>query len=331
MRRALALAERGWGQTAPNPMVGAVVVRDGEIVGEGAHLRYGEAHAEVHALREAGERARGATVYVTLEPCNHTGKTPPCTEALLAAGVLRVVFATSDPTPVAGGGARRLRDAGIVVESGVCEQEARELNAPFFFATHADRPWVTLKLAMSLDGALTDAHRASGFLTGASARAEVQRLRANHDAIAVGVGTALIDRPKLTARTTPPPRIPPRRIIFDRSRRWSEEGTTVPESDVPPFTVVTEPDLFMALRQLRADGVHSLLVEGGAGIAAALFNADLVDRLVIFQAPIVLGHGALAAFGDVRAVSLAEARRFPVVRRAEYDDDLMTVYALHAV
>ncbi|MFI5257510.1 MAG: bifunctional diaminohydroxyphosphoribosylaminopyrimidine deaminase/5-amino-6-(5-phosphoribosylamino)uracil reductase RibD, partial [Gemmatimonadales bacterium] len=165
MRRAHTLAERGWGQTAPNPMVGAVVVRDGAVVGVGWHTRYGDAHAEVEALRSAGDRARGATMFVTLEPCNHEGRTPPCTEAILAAGIRRVVVAVADPNPAAAGGADRLREGGVEVAIGLGEASARELNAPFFHALTSDRPFVQLKLALSLDGAMSDQTRRQGWLT----------------------------------------------------------------------------------------------------------------------------------------------------------------------
>jgi diaminohydroxyphosphoribosylaminopyrimidine deaminase/5-amino-6-(5-phosphoribosylamino)uracil reductase len=331
MHRALALAERGWGQTAPNPMVGAVVVLDNEIVGEGAHERFGAAHAEVNALRVAGERAQGATLYVTLEPCNHHGQTPPCTEAIIAAGVARVVMAVRDPNPEAAGGEARLRAAGISVDVGACEREARELNAPFFHALTADRPWVTLKLAVSVDGAIADAGRSPGFITNAQSRDEVQRMRANSDAIAVGVDTAIVDMPALTVRTTPPPRVAPLRVIFDRNGRFPTDRTPVQSPDAAPVLVLREADLGAALRQLHQRGVRSLLVEGGAGIAAAFLDADLVDRLVIFQAPVILGRGALYAFGGVSPVDVARAARFPVLRRQEFGDDLMTIYALHAV
>jgi diaminohydroxyphosphoribosylaminopyrimidine deaminase/5-amino-6-(5-phosphoribosylamino)uracil reductase len=184
MRRALDLAARGWGQTAPNPMVGAVVVRDGVVVGEGYHARYGGDHAEIAALRAAGGLARGATVYVSLEPCAHHGKTPPCADALIAAGVARVVAAADDPNAKAGGGADRLRAAGVDVDVGVEEDAARELNAPFFHAfASADRPWVIVKLALSVDGAIADARRSAGWLTGPEARREAHALRARHDAV----------------------------------------------------------------------------------------------------------------------------------------------------
>jgi diaminohydroxyphosphoribosylaminopyrimidine deaminase/5-amino-6-(5-phosphoribosylamino)uracil reductase len=333
MRHALALAERGWGQTAPNPMVGAVVVQgDTVVVGEGYHERFGEAHAEVNALRRAGDEARGATLYVTLEPCNHYGTTPPCTDAIIDAGIARVVIATTDPNPIAAGGLERLREVGIEVTSGVCEAEARELNAAFLYSFTSGRPWVTLKLAISIDGAIADAQRNPGWITNEASRAAVQRLRANVDAIAVGVGTVIADNPSLTARTTPPPRVAPLRVIFDRNRKLPEDRTVVRTIKDAPTLVVHEANLKTALRDLKEEqGIRSILVEGGAGMASELIRNDLVDRLIIFQAPIILGRGALNAFEGVPPVEVTRATRFPVVRRQEFGDDLMTIYALHAV
>lgn len=348
MRRALELARRGWGRTSPNPMVGAVVVRDGRVVGEGWHAAFGAPHAEPVALAAAGERARGATLYATLEPCTHHGKTPPCVEAILAAGVRRVVVAARDPNPVASGGLERLAAAGVETAWGVQERAARELNAPFFFAFGADRPWVTLKLALSLDGALTDAARSRAWLTGPAARAEVHRLRAGSDALAIGVGTALNDDPALTVRDVEPPRVPPVRVVFDRAARLPLDGVLArtardvpvvvlaeraPEERVAPLRargveVLVAPALPDALRALARRGVRSLFVEGGAGIAGALLGHDLVDRLIIFQAPVLLGAGALPAFGEAPAAMVERARRLAIVERRAFDDDLMTVYAL---
>lgn len=330
MRRALTLAERGWGQTAPNPMVGAVIVRDGEIVGEGWHETYGAAHAEVNALTRAGSAAEGATVYVTLEPCGHTGKTPPCTDALIAAKVARVVAATRDPGVDSGGGAEKLRDAGVEVELGVLEQEARELNAPFFHSFGFDRPWVTLKLALSIDGAIADSERGRAWLTNEDSRAEVHRIRANVDAIAVGATTFATDHPALTVRGPIQPRVEPVRVVFDPDGKLSAGRTSVLEESQGIFFVRVA-DLPASLRALRARGIRSLLVEGGASIASAFLDAELVDRLVIFQAPIVLGGGALAAFGSTSPRRAANVRRIPVLRRQSFGDDLMTIYALHAV
>jgi len=351
MRRALTLAKKGWGQTAPNPMVGAVVVKENVAVGEGYHSRYGEAHAEVEALRAAGDRARGATVYVSLEPCNHFGKTPPCVDALIAAGVSRVVAATRDPSPTAAGGAERLRAAGVDVTFDVEASAARELNAPFFHALASDRPWVTLKLALSIDGAIADARRGPAWLTGKKARREVHRLRAGSDAIAVGLGTVQADNPDLTVRDAPPPRVPPARVVFTRRGQLPlASGLARTATEVPTIVVAESVDLAHArrlmslgvevvaatsleegMRALRQRGVRSLLVEGGATISGALLGANLVDRLIIFQAPVLLGAGSLPGFENAPPMAAAGARRYPVVRRAELDDDLMTVYALHPI
>ena len=347
MRRALALAERGWGQTAPNPMVGAVVVRDGAVVGEGWHAHFGAPHAEIEALRAAGERARGATLYVSLEPCNHFGKTPPCTDAILAAGVHRVVAACADPSPVASGGADRLREAGVEVTLGVEEAAARELNAAFFHALSSDRPFVQLKLALSLDGALADHSRQPGWLTGELARREVHRMRAGSDAIAVGIGTALADDPELTVRHAPPPRVAPTRIVFDTSARlprtsrlaqtaaqlpvivvcWAPEpahAAALEHTGVTLLHAATSRDALVALRER---GVRTLLVEGGAALASAFLQEALVDRLIIFRAPLVLGSGALNAFGSLPPSRAGDAPRWRLLRTQRFEDDEMSVYA----
>ncbi|MEO8946143.1 MAG: bifunctional diaminohydroxyphosphoribosylaminopyrimidine deaminase/5-amino-6-(5-phosphoribosylamino)uracil reductase RibD [Gemmatimonadaceae bacterium] len=330
MRRALSLAERGWGQTAPNPMVGAVIVRDGEVVGEGWHEKYGEAHAETNAIASAGPAASGATMYVTLEPCIHTGKTPPCSNAVIAAGLSRVVIAARDPGVKSGGGAQVLGDAGISVQVGVLETEARELNAPFFHFFASDRPWVTLKLALSIDGAIADSEHGRAWLSNELSRAEVHRIRANVDAIAVGATTYATDHPALSVRGPVQPRVAPTKVVFDPDGRLSAGRTSVLE-EFNGVTFVRVADLAASLRALRARGIRSLLVEGGATLASALLDEELVDRLVIFQAPIVLGGGALAAFGATLPRRAANVRRLPVLRRQAFDDDLMTVYALHAV
>jgi diaminohydroxyphosphoribosylaminopyrimidine deaminase/5-amino-6-(5-phosphoribosylamino)uracil reductase len=241
MRRALELAEKGWGQTAPNPMVGAVVVRDDDVVGEGFHARYGEAHAEVNALRAAGDRARTATLYVSLEPCAHVGKTPPCTGAIIEAGIARVVAAIRDPSPIARGGVEALRAAGIEVDVGVERDAALETNASFFNAHASDRPWVVLKLAMSADGAIADLTGMHRWITGPEARVEVHRMRANADAVAVGVGTVLADDPSLTVRDAAPPRVAPRRVVFDSRLRTPVAATVV-------RTAAEAPTMFVASR-----------------------------------------------------------------------------------
>ena len=328
-------------------MVGAVVVRDGEIVGEGWHAEYGGPHAEVVALDAAGERARGSTVYVTLEPCAHAGKTPPCTDALVRAGVSRVVCAARDPNPVASGGASRLEAAGIEVAVGVEEAVARELNAHFFHAVTARRPFVTLKLATSIDGAIADASGRSRWLTGDRARRHVHRLRAGHDAVGIGAGTAIADDPSLTVRRGRPPRIPPARVVFDRRARLPLASTLVrTANDVRTIIVVGDAAvagartlaragarviesvaLEDALVTLRGLEIRSILIEGGAELAGSFLAAGLVDRLIIFQAPIVLGAGARSAFAHVPPYALPDAPRWRVVSRRMIGKDSMTVYA----
>ena len=349
MRRALALAQQGWGQTAPNPMVGAVVVRDGVIVGEGYHARYGEAHAEAVALKAAGDRARGATMYVTLEPCNHFGKQPPCTEAILQARVKRVVIGAADPTALAGGGARHLADMGVEITFGVEEAAALELNAPFFFAAkETKRPWVTLKLALSQNGKMNDPSGALRWISNEKSRAEVHRLRANVDAIAVGIGTVRADNPQLTVRGSIRPRVAPMRVVFDRHAETpldsklvttARQTPTVVFAHRPPVTrlaalhnagvdVFEAEDLLQALAALRGFDVQHLLVEGGARLANEFLRQKLVDRLIIFQSPIELDDNALSPFSNLNGDYRDWLAQLPVVRRAEFGDDVMSTYAL---
>jgi diaminohydroxyphosphoribosylaminopyrimidine deaminase/5-amino-6-(5-phosphoribosylamino)uracil reductase len=347
MRRALALARHGWGQTAPNPMVGAVVVRDGEIVGEGFHETFGGPHAEVNALRAAGERARGATLVVSLEPCRHHGKTPPCTDAIIAAGVRRVVIGAPDPTRDASGGAALLRQAGLDVVTGVLAGESRELNAAFFHAQSGRHPWTTLKLAVSIETAIAGARGSTSHLTGPESRREVHLLRSGHDAIAVGSGTVLTDDPQLTVRGVRPPRVPLTRVIFDRALRLPLTANVVRTVRDAPTIVVTRDasteraraltdagvdvmaaaDLTAGFRRLREAGIRSLLVEGGAALAGAVLADRLAHRLVIFQAPVALGPRALHAFDGAPPAVLSELERHPVLERRSLGRDVMTTYA----
>ena len=338
MRRAIALAWQGWGRVAPNPMVGCVIVRDGVVVGEGWHTGYGLPHAEVEALRAAGERARGATAFVSLEPCSHTGKTPPCTEALISAGVSRVVFGASDPNPKARGGGEVLREAGVEVESGIEEQAVRDQNAAFFHAhsvESASRPFVALKLAMSLDARIADAEGRSVWITGEGARGEVHRLRAGFDAVAVGVGTAVADDPLLTVRGPVVPRVAPARVVFDRRLRLPLASRLAASARETPVVAVAEPDapadarralesagvrvvaaagLEAQLRALRDAGIASILVEGGSVLAGALLAAGLVDRMYLFYAPLLIGPGGASPFAGIADVGLPDAARW---RRVE--------------
>ncbi len=347
MRRALELARRGWGQTAPNPLVGAGVVRAGAIVGEGYHTRFGEAHAEIEALRDAGDRAHGSTVYVTLEPCAHTGKTPPCADALVAAGVARVVIAARDPNPRAAGGAERLRAAGIEVATGIEERAALELDAPFFHSFVERRPWVTVKLALSLDGALADATGHSRWITNDDSRRVVHEMRAGSDAIAIGIGTALADDPSLTVRDVPAPRVPPTRVVFDRGARLplhsvlattARSVPTLVVAESPPVArvamleaagarVIQASGLRASLDLLGDAGLRSLLVEGGARLAGALLGAEMVDRLVIFRGSAIFGAGALGAFAFVPPAEVERAPAWRALERREIGSDTMTVYA----
>jgi len=355
MRRALALARNGWGQTAPNPMVGAVVVAGGQIIGEGYHARYGDDHAEVVALRAAASRARGATLYVTLEPCTHYGKTPPCTDAIIEAGITRVVIAVRDPSMVARGGADRLRQAGIRADIGVERDAACELNAPFFnHAALSKRPWVILKLAISADGAVADPTGRHRWITGEESRREVHHLRAGVDAIAVGIGTVLADNPELTVRDAPQPRVAPRRVVFDNSFRLPLDAKLVTTARLIDTRVIGDrsratPDrinplmkaglhvaanssLRGALEILRAtDDVRSLLVEAGPRLAGSFLGESLADRLIIFQSQLMLGDQAPKAFAFAPPdfESTLGSRR--IVERRRIGDDVMTTYALQDV
>ncbi len=315
MARALRLAERGLFSTQPNPRVGCVIAHAGDIVGEGFHVRAGEPHAEVFALRAAGSLARGATAYVTLEPCGMHGRTPPCADALIAAGVARVVMAAEDTSQAGGAGLARLRDAGVAVETGLMREAARELNVGFFSRIERGRPFVRVKLAMSLDGRTALADGTSKWITGEAARADVQRWRARSSAILSGSGTIIADNPRLTVRLADDTHVvPPLRVILD-SRLRTPDGANVLDGSVPTlllhapdakpvggrFSLVEcesvavddgRPDLHVMLQRLAARGVNELHVEAGATLCGALFVAGLVDELLLYVAPVLLGDTA---------------------------------------
>lgn len=344
MQRAVTLAWHGWGRVHPNPLVGAIVLREGREVGAGWHAEFGGPHAEAVALRAAGAATRGATLVVSLEPCRHQGKQPPCTDAILAAGVTRVVIGQPDPHPDAGGGSAFLEAHGIAVTT-VDSPEARYQNAPFVHAvSNPVRPFVALKLATSIDGRLADAQGRSRWVSGPEAREFVHWLRAGFDAIGVGGETARVDHPSLTVRGSITPRIPPRRIVFSRSGRLEGADThlraatdspvmmvliggtaePVPDSpsDVPVLPAV---DLADGLKGLRAQGIHSLLVEGGGRLATALLTAGLVDRFYWVQAPLWLGAEGRPAFPGMPGGPLAETRRWQVVERRALGEDTLLV------
>lgn len=294
LERALELAERGRGTTRPNPLVGAVVVRDGAVVGEGWHERAGEPHAEVHALAAAGERARGATMYVTLEPCSHHGRTPPCVETVVAAGIARVVVGARDPNPEVAG-VERLREAGVEVE--VADSfEARRQNEAWRTWISLGRPFVTYKVAATLDGRVVVP--GERWVTGEASRRLVHELRAAADAVAVGTGTVRADSPRLDARGVGAER-QPRRLAFGRGPLL--EGSELELRSGP---------LGDELSALARDGVQSLLLEGGPTLATAFLEADLVDKLLVFVAPTLAGAGPrlLGDLAGPRRLSRLEAR-----------------------
>lgn len=327
MRRALSLAARAWGRTSPNPLVGAVVVRHGRIVGEGYHHRAGEPHAEVHALAAAGRQARGATLYVTLEPCCSHGRTPPCTDAIIAAGIRRVVVACSDPNPRhRGAGLHLLAAAGIDVDVGMEGERAWELNEAFFTWIMRHRPFVILKLASTLDGRIATAAGQSQWITGPQARGQVQKLRRWCDAILVGAQTVRQDDPQLLVRQPANWPRQPLRLIASRSGdlgpspqvlRDGRAETRIVEADSPD-------DWRRVLQELGAQQITALLVEGGGELAADLLNARVVDKVVWFVAPRILGgRGSRPAVGGPDPRSLDAAHDLQDVRVRRLGPDLM--------
>jgi diaminohydroxyphosphoribosylaminopyrimidine deaminase/5-amino-6-(5-phosphoribosylamino)uracil reductase len=335
--------------------VGCVLVKDGRVIGRGWTQPGGRPHAETEALRRAGAAARGATAYVTLEPCSHHGRTPPCCEALAGAGIARVVMAMRDPDPrVNGRGLAMLRGAGIAVEEGLLEAEARALNAGFFRRIQAGMPVVTLKLASTLDGRIATATGESRWITGEAARREVHALRARHDAILVGSGTVLADDPDLTCRIPGMERVPMLRVVADARLRTPPSARLVQSAGVAPVLImtahghppaaqapfiaagadiITAPahaagglDLPSLLRALGRRGVTRVLAEGGAGLAAALLRQGLVDRLVWFHAPAVMGGDGHPALEGLRLAALSAMPRFRRVALRALGDDMLSEF-----
>lgn len=344
MARALRLAERGLYTTAPNPRVGCVVVKEGRVVGEGWHVRAGEPHAEVHALRAAGEAARGATVYVTLEPCSHHGRTPPCANALIDAGVARVVAAMRDPNPqVAGSGQALLTLAGIRVEVGLLEAESRELNIGFIARMTRGRPWLRVKTASSLDGKTALLNGESKWITGAAARADVQAWRARACAILTGVGTVLADDPRMNVRDLDTPRQPLKVIVDshlktpptaqilhggaliacavdDPAKRTALEAAGAQVLRIPgPQGRV---GLAALIGELGKRGLNEIHVEAGATLNGALLDAGLVDEWVAYLAPLVLGDAARGVFGLPPLTDMADRLPFQLLDSRQIGNDL---------
>ena len=334
MRAALAEAAKGIGRTSPNPAVGAVLVKDGQIVGRGYHRRAGAAHAEVVAIRRAGKRARGAELYTTLEPCNHYGRTPPCTSAILDAGVARVICALRDPDPnVNGRGIARLRRAGIPVLAGVLRAEAARLNRPYLKHRSTGLPWVTLKAAVTLDGKIATSRGDSRWVSTSQSRAEVHRLRDRVDAILVGSNTARLDNPRLTTRVGPKARnairvvldarlrlplslqlfrspLAARTIVATAESTQTARAKRLLRRGIEVWLVpsrVGRLDLLAVLRRLGKEGVVHLLVEGGAEVFGAFIDQGLADELLLFLAPKLVGSGGLSWTGRVDVKRMAEA------------------------
>jgi diaminohydroxyphosphoribosylaminopyrimidine deaminase/5-amino-6-(5-phosphoribosylamino)uracil reductase len=352
MAAALGLARRGLGRTWPNPSVGCIILdADGVVAGRGYTQPGGRPHAETEALREAGTRAKGGTAYVSLEPCAHHGQTPPCADALVASGIKRCVIAIDDPDPrVAGGGVAILERAGIAVTRDVLRAEAAELNAGFFMRLARGRPLVTLKVATTLDGKIATLSGESKWITGEGARAVGHQLRASHDAILIGAGTALADDPELTCRLPGLEGHSPLRIVLDtrlrlpRSAKLARTGTLLvtreghPDSALKPYhdlgietlvaTVAGDGslDLSAVLQMLGARGLTRILVEGGATVATSLIVGDLVDRLAWFQAPLVMGNDGMAAIAPMSVARLDRARRFELLSEQRIGPDRAGYY-----
>ena len=360
MRAALALARRGLGAVWPNPSVGCVIVNDGRVVGRGWTQPGGRPHGETEALRRAGEAARGAVAHVSLEPCCHWGQTPPCVDALIAAGVRRVVVALEDPDPrVAGEGLRRLRAAGLDVEVGLCTEEAAEVNAGFLSRLRLGRPLVTFKLATSLDGRIAVATGESQWITGPPARDRAHALRASHDAIMVGTGTVVADDPQLTCRLPGLGHRSPVRVVIDRHLRISPASRIIADAPRVPTWVLTlrsadpgrramflanrvtlidvdddsegQIDLAAALGALGERGITRLLVEGGARLAAAFFRARLIDRLVWVHAPLVIGGDGIPAIAGFDLAALADGRAFERLSTETIGDDVLTTFRVRPI
>jgi diaminohydroxyphosphoribosylaminopyrimidine deaminase/5-amino-6-(5-phosphoribosylamino)uracil reductase len=354
MRLALDLGRRGLGNAWPNPAVGAIVVKDGAIVGRGWTQPGGRPHAETEALRQAGEAAKGATLYATLEPCSHHGKTPPCADAIVEAGIARVVSALEDPNPeVAGQGLTRLREAGIQVDTGLREEEARRAHAGHIRRIRDSRPHVTLKLAVSADGKTGLAGRRPVQISGEAARARVHMMRAMNDAVLVGIGTALADNPLLTCRLPGLQKRSPVRVVLDSKLRLPLDHALVETARETPVWLIAAPDasaekekalqdagievlrsgkgeggldLRKALKVLAEKGITRLLVEPGPIMASSFLKAELIDEAVVLRSPAVLGADAIDAIEGVSLKSLTDSLKFRISAHEKLGTDQLTAY-----
>lgn len=352
MRLALREARKGLGRTSPNPCVGAVVVQDGKVVSKGYHRRAGTPHAEVHALRRAGEAAQGATIYVTLEPCNHTGKTPPCTQAILQAGISRVVVGMVDPNPlVAGSGCRFLEAQGVQVVGELLAADCRIINRPFIKHITTGQPWVVLKAGCSLDGKIAVADGRCAWITGPESRQEVHRLRHRLDAILVGVDTAINDDPSLTTRLVRGKGRDPLRVVLDSSLRLPLTAKMLTQESTAPTWIFCGPQVdqerqrllqgagaMIKMVELAPDGglvlaqvldllgqadITSLLVEGGSRVHTSFLRQGQADQLSLFMAPLLLGQESIPLVGDLGINDVAQGQRFSLERVKRFGEDVL--------
>ena len=325
MQRAIALSENGCGRTAPNPIVGAVIVgTDGSVIAEGFHDRVSSAdHAEVVALKSAGDKARGATMYVTLEPCNHTGTTGPCTQAIIDAGIAAVVYAVADPNPVASGGAAALKAAGIEVVAGVGQEEAAYSNRAWLTKIIKGRPFITWKVAATLDGKVAAMDGTSKWITNEASRADVQKVRRQVDAIMVGTQTVIADDPHLVPRDAEVGANPLRIVCGTQEM---PKGAQVFDA-AAPTKVIASKDLEVIAAELLATGVNHILLESGPTLASAMLHGCMLDELMIYQGPSLLGAGKNFV-ADLGAVTLDHAMSMPRVSTETFGDDVKSVYRI---
>ncbi|MFA6900840.1 MAG: bifunctional diaminohydroxyphosphoribosylaminopyrimidine deaminase/5-amino-6-(5-phosphoribosylamino)uracil reductase RibD [Desulfurivibrionaceae bacterium] len=352
MQLAIKEAKKGLGRTSPNPCVGAVVVKNNRLIATGYHHQAGTPHAEVHALRTAGVKARGATIYVTLEPCNHTGKTPPCTQAILASGIKRVVVGMLDPNPlVAGGGCKTLADRGLEVMQGVLAEECRSLNRPFSKHVTTGLPWVIMKAGMSLDGRLALASGQCSWITNEQSRRRVHRLRDRVDAILIGSETALCDDPALTTRLPGRKGRDPLRVILDTALRLPVSARMLQQASNAPTWIFCGPEVDVkraealvaagaVIKQVRLDEagqldlaavlcelgraqLTSVLVEGGSRVHGAFLRANLVDEVQIFVAPIFIGNDGVPLVDSLGLQQITEAPRFSTTKVRRFGNDVL--------
>lgn len=352
MKMALREARKGWGRTSPNPCVGAVVVKNGHLLSKGYHRRAGTPHAEVNALQQADSRAAGATIYVTLEPCNHTGRTPPCTEKILAAGITRVVVGMNDPNPlVKGSGNDYLADRGLTVVSGVLDEDCRKLNRPFIKHVTTGLPWVIMKAGISLDGRIATGSGHSSWITCEDSRREVHRMRDRVDAILVGSATALADDPSLTARLPGRKGRDPLRVVLDSSLQLPPDAAMLQQDSAAETWVFCAPgvdparrrslldagavvkevgkassgglDLPAVLQELGRAAITSLLVEGGGTVHASFLKQHLYDQARLFIAPMFIGADGVPVVGNLELDKVSDSSKFCLEATRRYGDDVM--------